>query len=62
MKGGGKEEQGPRSKLKKKEMRKETANVAEGDEDSVWMAIADVSDDEDMANDEFNDFIIHSSS
>ena len=61
-KGGGKEGQGPKSKerkLKGGELKKgdqAVASIAE-DEDGVWMAIANNSDDE-MADDEFNDFEI----
>ena len=58
-KGGGKEGQGPRSKSKKEkeEPKKESANAAK-DEDGVWMAVAEASDDEDMADSEFDDFAI----
>ena len=66
-KGGGKEGQGPRSKDKKskgaeskeggKDRSKESANVA-GDEEGVWMAIANDSGDEEMADNEFEDFTI----
>ena len=62
-KGGGKEGQGPRLKERKQkggELKKGdqvTANIAE-EEDGVWMAIANNSDDEEMADDEFNDFEI----
>ena len=57
-KGGGKEGQGPKSKLKKEkeELKKEVASTAE--EDSVWMAMANNSDDENMANSEFDDFTV----
>ena len=57
-KGGGKEGQGPRSKVKKEEVKKETASVAE--EEGVWMAIANISDDEEMnlGDSKFYDFTI----
>ena len=55
-KGGGKEGQGPRSKGKKEEPKRESANTA--DEEGVWMAVAKDSDDENMADDEFEDFVI----
>ena len=55
-KGGGKEGQGPRSKAKKEEPKKESANAAE--EEGVWMAVASDSDNECMADDEFDDFEI----
>ena len=51
-KGGGKEGQGPRMKPKK-----ESANTAGGDEDGVWMAMANSSGDE-MTDSEFNNFTI----
>ena len=58
-KGGGKEGQGPRMKLKKEkeEQKEESANTAGGDEDRVWMAMANSSGDE-MTDSEFNDFTI----
>ena len=57
-KGGGKEGQGPRSKLKKEkdEPKKELANTVV--EDGVWMAVTNASDDEGMADTEFEDFTI----
>ena len=57
-KGGGKEGQGPKSKLKKEkeEPKKEVASTAE--EDGVWMAMANNSDDENMADSEFDDFTV----
>ena len=57
-KGGGKEGQGPKMKSKKEDPKKESANTVEDNEDGVWMAIASDSDDESMANDEFEDFTI----
>ena len=63
-KGGGKEGQGPRTKAKrdkeepKKDLKKDSANIAGGEEDGVWMAIANNSGDEDMADNEFDDFTI----
>ena len=58
-KGGGKEGQGPRTKPKKekKEQKKELANTAGGDEDEVWMAMANSSGDE-MTDTKFNNFTI----
>jgi hypothetical protein len=55
-KGGGKEGQGPRSKSKKEEPKKEMASTAV--EEGVWMAVVNNSNDKHMANDEFNDFTI----
>ena len=64
-KGGRKEGQGPKSKLKKEkdeskkgkdEPKKELANTAE--EDGVWMAMTSNSDDKNMANSELNDFTV----
>ena len=64
-KGGGKEGQGPKSKLKKEkdeskkgkdEPKKELANTAE--EDGVWMAMTSNSDDENMVDSELNDFTV----
>jgi hypothetical protein len=63
-KGGGKEGQGPRTKAKKdkkelkKDLKKDSANIAGGEEDGVWMAIANNSGDEDMADNKFDDFTI----
>ena len=67
MKGGGKEGQGPRLKDKKskgaeleeggKDRSKDSANIV-GDEEGVWMAVANDSGDEEMANNEFEDFTI----
>ena len=61
VKGGGKEGQGPRSKERKEkggELKKEVQEAANtaGDEDGIWMAIASNSDDEKMADNEFDDF------
>ena len=58
-KGGGKEGQGPKAKEKKEkeEPKKALANAAE-DKDGVWMAVADMSESEDMVDSEFNDFTI----
>ena len=54
-KGGGKEGQGPKSKPKKEELKKETANTADN-EDSIWMAFTSDSSDKHMADDEDNEF------
>ena len=58
-KGGGKEGQRLRSKLRKEKDKPKggAANVA-GDKDSVWMAIANDSGDEYTADNEFDDFIL----
>ena len=56
-KGGGKEGQGPQSKLKKEEPKKETANATDEGE-GVWMAVLSNSDDENIADDEFDNFTI----
>ena len=59
-KGGGKEGQGPKSKPKKEEFKKETANTAD-DKDGIWMAFTNDSGDKHIANDEddeFDDFTI----
>ena len=59
-KGGRKEGQGPKSKPKKEEFKKETANTADN-EDGVWMAFTGDSSNKHMANDEddeFDDFTI----
>jgi hypothetical protein len=53
-KGSGKEGQGPRSKSKNEEPKKETASTAI--EEEVWMAMVNNSDDEHMADDKFNNF------
>ena len=55
-KGGGKEGQGPKSKKDKEESKKETVSTVV--EEGVWMAIANDSGDEHMADDEFNNFTI----
>ena len=57
-KGGRKEGQGPRMKLKKdkEELKKETASAVV--EEGVWMAITNDSEDEHMANSEFDNFTI----
>ena len=44
-------------KKEKEEQKKESANTAGGDEDGVWMAMANSSGDE-MTDSEFNDFTI----
>ena len=58
-KGGGKEGQGPRSKLRNEKDKPKggAANVA-GDKDSVWMAIANDSGDEYTADNEFDNIIL----
>ena len=56
-KGGEKEGQGPRSKSKKEEPKKETANAVDKGE-GVWIAVVSDSDNENMADDEFDDFTI----
>ena len=55
---GGKKGQGPRSKLKRDEAKKETTTVAE--EEGVWMTMTDTLDDEAMEYDdnEYDDFSI----
>ena len=57
-KGGGKEGQGLGMKLKKdkEELKKETAGAVV--EEGVWMAIVNDSEDEHMADNEFDNFII----
>ena len=50
------EGQGPRTKAKKEELKKETAGIVV--EEGVWMAAVNDSDDENMADDEFNNFVI----
>ena len=55
-----KEGQGPKSKPKKEEFKKETANTADN-EDGIWMAFTGGSSNKHMANDEddeFDDFTI----
>ena len=54
-KGGRKKGQGPRTKVKKEELKKETASV---EVEGVWMAAVNDSNDENMANDKFDDFTI----
>ena len=56
-KGGGKEGQGPRSKSKREEPKKETANATDEGE-GVWMAVVSNSDNENMADNEFDDFTV----
>jgi hypothetical protein len=63
-KGGGKEGQGPRSRDRKekrsegnKEGQKDLANTA-GEEDGVWMAVSSNSNDENMPDNEFDNFIV----
>ena len=53
-KGGGKEGQGPKSKAKTEELKKEQANTAD-ETDGVWMTFTSNSGNEHMADDKLND-------
>jgi hypothetical protein len=64
-KGGGKEVQGPRSKDRKEKRgqegskggQKDSVNTA-SEEDGVWMAVTSDSNNENMADNEFDDFMV----